>query len=99
MLFILILTLLSCSGVLSLSSEHGGYLAPLEGMDTHDKYPDEYVVIFHKNHTLEQHSDTIGYNVSSLHGFSRYSFGYGAIMLQICLSCVLQPTAVLWNAP
>jgi hypothetical protein len=80
MLFIPILTLLSCSGVLSLSSEHGGYLAPLEGMDNHDKYPDEYVVIFHKNHTLEQHSDTIGYNVSSLPGFSRYGFGYGAIM-------------------
>jgi hypothetical protein len=80
MLFILILTLLSSLGVLSLSSEHGGYLAPLEGMDIHDKYPDKYMVVFHENHTLEQHFDTIGYNLSSLPKFCKYSYGYTAII-------------------
>jgi hypothetical protein len=66
-------------GVLSLSTQHEGYLAPLEGMDI-PKFPDQYVVIFYKNHTLEQHFDAIGHNLSSLPEFSTYGFGYSAVM-------------------
>jgi hypothetical protein len=80
MLFISVLALLSCSDMLSFSSGHGSYLAPLEGMNNHDKYSDEYLVTFHENYTLEQHFDTIGENLLSLPEFRRYGYGYGAIM-------------------
>jgi hypothetical protein len=66
-------------GALSLSTQHEGYLAPLEGMDI-PKFPDQYVVILYNNHTLEQHFDAIGHNLSSLPKFSTYGFGYSAVM-------------------
>jgi hypothetical protein len=79
MFFASISALLLSLGALSLSTQHEGYLAPLEGMDI-PKFPDEYIVIFYKNHTLEQHFDAIGYNLSSLPKFSTYGFGYSVVM-------------------
>jgi hypothetical protein len=72
--------LLLSLGALSLSIEYKGYLAPLEGMDNWDKFPNEYIVILHGNHTLAQHFDAIGTNLSSLPGFSKYGFGYSVVM-------------------
>ena len=58
-----------------LTMSHEGYLAPLAGMDNWDKYPGAYIVTLHKDHTLEQHFDAIGCDLSSLPEFRTYGFG------------------------
>lgn len=80
MFFISVLTLLTYLTARSLSSEHGGFLAALEGMDIPSKYPDEYLVTFYEKHTLEQHFHNIGQNLSSSPKSRRYTFGYQATM-------------------
>lgn len=64
----------------SLSSKPEGVLAPLQGMDVPTKWPDEYLVYFNSDHTLEQHFDFIGQNLTSSPHFLRYPFGYQATM-------------------
>nr|POE93445.1 subtilisin-like protease 3 [Quercus suber] len=78
MYFLCILALLTCLTARALSSEYGDLLAPLEGMDNQDKYPNEYLIQFYNNHTLEQHFHIIGQNLSSSPEFRRYTFGYQA---------------------
>ena len=73
-------TLLICLVTVSASSGHTGYLAPLECIDVIEKYHNEYLVTFHKNHTLEQHFCVIGQDLSSLPRFERGSRGYQATM-------------------
>ena len=73
-------TFLVCLVALSESSRHTGYLAPLECMDAIEKYPNEYLVTFYRNHTLEQHFRVIGQDLSSLPRFERGSRGYQATM-------------------
>jgi hypothetical protein len=80
MFFASILVLLSCLLAMSLSIKPEGYLAPLAGMDNRDKYPGEYLITLYNNHTLEQHFDAVGHNLSRLPGFRKYGFGYSAIM-------------------
>jgi len=55
-------------------------LAPLECMDVPDRYPNEYLVSFHKDHTLSQHFHTINKDLSDAPHFRTYSFGYQAKM-------------------
>lgn len=78
--FTSILTLLSCLIVHSLSSNHGPVLAPLDGMDVHNRYLNEYLVILHGNCTLEQHFENIGKDLSGSLRFRKYTFGYQATM-------------------
>ncbi|KAF2163842.1 hypothetical protein M409DRAFT_56957 [Zasmidium cellare ATCC 36951] len=82
MVFASFLTLLIFLTAQSVSRENGDFLAPLEGMDIHDKYPDEYLVIFHQNYTMEQHFENIAQDLSSLPEFRMYSFGYRTRMDQ-----------------
>jgi hypothetical protein len=73
-------TFLVCLVALSESSRHTDYLATLECMEATEKYPNEYLVTFYKNHTLEQHFRFIGQDMSSSLKFERGSRGYQATM-------------------
>ena len=64
----------------SLRSGDESFLAPLYGMDNPNRWPNEYMVLFHDNHTLEKHYDHIGLNLSSSPHFKDYSFGYEATL-------------------
>lgn len=76
-----ILTMFALSTGPSVSSEHGDFLAPFEDMIVPFQYPDQYIVLLHKNHTLEQHFQAIGRNLSSSTLFFRsYPYGYSAVM-------------------
>ena len=55
-------------------------LAPLEGMDVEERYPNEYIVTLHKDHTLAQHFHNINRDLSAAPGFREYAFGYEAVM-------------------
>lgn len=74
MFLVSVLALLMCLTTRSLSSENESYLAPLLGMDIYNKHPDEYLILFHDEHTLEQHFHFIGQNLSSSPHFRRYTF-------------------------
>ncbi|KAK3718636.1 serine protease [Vermiconidia calcicola] len=72
---------LSACSVLGLAGEfheRDGELAPLYGLEHDGCILGEYVVIFHKNYTLEQHFETIGRNFSESEGFTKFGFGYTA---------------------
>lgn len=47
-------------------------------MDNPNKWPNQYMVLFHNNHTLERHFDHIGLSLSGSPHFKDYSFGYQA---------------------
>jgi hypothetical protein len=51
------------------------YLAPLEGMNIDEKFPNEYLVELQEGHALDQHFETIGRNFSDSPGFVRFRFG------------------------
>jgi hypothetical protein len=76
----LFLAALLCLIAPSASSGHVGYLAPLECMDVIEKHPNEYLVTFYKNHTLEQHFRVIGRDLLSSPKFERGPYGYQATM-------------------
>lgn len=69
-------------------------LAPLEGMDIEERYPNDYVVIFHKDHTLSQHFHNIDRDLSHTPEFKGYSFGYRAIMDDETLDAVRRDEGV-----
>lgn len=64
----------------SLQSGDERFPVPLYGMKNPNKWPNEYMVLFHDNHTLAKHYDYIGLNLSSAPHFRDYSFGYEATM-------------------
>ena len=58
--------------------ERDGELAPLYDLEHDGCIPGEYIVLFHGNHTLEQHFQTIGRNFSESEGFNEFGYGYTA---------------------
>jgi hypothetical protein len=80
MFFANTLAAFSCLAALTASSGYTGYLAPLLCMDVPEKFPNEYLITFRKNHTLEQHFRVIGRDLSSSPGFDGDSYGYKATM-------------------
>lgn len=44
-------------------------------MDNPNRWSNQYMVLFHDNHTLEKHFDHIGLNLSSSPHFKDYSLG------------------------
>lgn len=80
MLFFTIVTLLASFTTATLSIGYGGYLSPLHGMNHPEKYSDQYIVLFHKNHTLEQHFIQMDRNLTTLPDFEAFSFGYQVTM-------------------
>lgn len=61
-------------------------LAPLYGTDLEDRFPDEYIVMFHPGYTLEEHFGTIGMNLSNTTRFQTTSSGYSAELDDITLN-------------
>lgn len=55
-------------------------LAPLYGTDLEDddRFPDEYIVMFHPGYTLEEHFETIGMDLSNTTRFLPLNDGYRA---------------------
>lgn len=80
MLFTTILTFFTCLATATFSIGYGGYLSLLQGMNHPEKYPDQYTVLFHKNHTLEQHFIHMDRNLTTLPAFEAFSFGYQVTM-------------------
>lgn len=54
-------------------------LAPLYGLDSSDRIPDEYIVSFFRSHDFEAHCAVIGRDAARFPNFRKYSFGYRAI--------------------
>ena len=65
---------------LSVSTEQSGYLAPATYLDLLGDGPNGYTVNFHANHSLEQHFQFIGRDLSDLHAFERHTLGYFALV-------------------
>ena len=55
------------------------WLAPLKGGDSSTRIPDEYIVYFKPDYTLEQHFETIGKDLSTSRGFVDMDFLPGYI--------------------
>jgi hypothetical protein len=62
------------------SNDQLAFQAPLAGIAAYSKYPGEYIVTLHKNHTLDQHFRNIGQNLTLSQNFRQYSFSYQATM-------------------
>lgn len=52
--------------------------AQVHGLDSEDRIPGEYIVVFHPDYTHEAHDQAIGKKASEFAGFKRASFGYMA---------------------
>lgn len=79
LLFAALLDSLS-TGSLAISLERyrrrSGELAPLYGLDYVDRVPDQFIVMFHPNHTHSKHFQTIGRNLTTYPGYEKFDFGY-----------------------
>jgi hypothetical protein len=81
MISAVILALPTCLFALqSVSIKQDGYLAPVTYLDSLEEGPNMYEVFFYANHTLEQHFEFIGQNLSNLPQFRKELFGYGALI-------------------
>lgn len=53
-------------------------LAPLYGAEHDSRFPNEYVVMFQPGHTLQDHFDSIGMDLSNFTRFMSFNDGYRA---------------------
>jgi hypothetical protein len=60
-------------------------LAPLLGLHLDDKIEDHYIVLFHPDHTHNDHYAHVGQNLSDAVHFGRLTSGYGAYIPDLSL--------------
>jgi hypothetical protein len=71
-------------------------LAPLYGMETVTRIPDDYIIMFQPGYTLQEHFESIGMDLSNTTGFESTSYGYTAILDEVTLdSHIRQDPGVL----
>lgn len=80
---------MTCQEFLLLHRPGDDGLAPLYGMETVTRIPNDYIM-FQPGYTLQEHFESIGMNLSNTTGFESTSYGYTAVLYEVTLNSYIR---------